>query len=220
MRLPRSKEHVKTLEFDVDCAERAAIGLPPSLRYPREVETIVSSYILSWNAVGGWLGPQAGRHRCQTRSQSFFFSPFRLGPNTMWTFAALVALCVVFRVFALPNPRSALVSASSTTSLPKRVTQLCVVGLTAYLQAIVLNHLYTNGRTMYNTFVPPSLPGGYFAHGDVDTSCTQIHMDGLMFCEDAKLWHTTDANGRVLKRVIATCDRHRFVRPIPVRLLR
>jgi len=130
----------------------------------------------------------------------------------MWAFTVLVALAVISPGFALSNPQA--VAQSASLSRTKLTTRLCVGGLAASIQVVIASYLYTHGRTSYNAFVSPNLPTGYFAHGDADTSCTQVHMDGLKFCEDAKLWHTTDAEGRVIKRVIAACDRNRSVRPI------
>ena len=131
----------------------------------------------------------------------------------MRAFATLIALPVVAPVFALPDlqPGVASTSASRTTTLHAKLTRW---GVAVAFQAVLASYLYTHGRTTYNAFVDPSLPSGYFAHGDTDSSCTQIHMEGLKFCEDAKLWHTTDAEGRLIKRVIAACDRNRFARPI------
>ena len=143
-------------------------------------------------------------------------SAVKLRLSTMRAFAALIALPVISPVFALPDPQSAIASTSpSPTSI--HTSKLIRLGVAACLQAVVVSYLYTHGRTAYNAFVSPSLPSGYFAHGDADSSCTQIHMEGLKFCEDAKLWHTTDAQGRVTKRVIATCDPNRFARLIPTR---
>ena len=131
----------------------------------------------------------------------------------MKAFTTLIALPVIAPAFAAPNPQLGVASTSPgrTTTHTAKLTRL---GVTVAFQAVLASYLYTHGRTTYNAFVNPSLPNGYFAHGDADSSCTQIHLEGLKFCEDAKLWHTTDAEGRVIKRVIAACDRNRFARPI------
>ena len=140
-------------------------------------------------------------------------SSVKLRLSTMRAFAALIALPVIYPVFALPNPQSGVAPTSpSRTSI--RFTKLTSVAVTACLHAVVASYLYTHGRTAYNSFVSPSLPSGYFAHGDADSSCTLIHTEGLKFCEDAKLWHTTGADGGVIKRVITACDPNRFTRPI------
>jgi len=129
--------------------------------------------------------------------------------SIMRAFALLIALPVISSAFALPDPQSGVASTSPT----RNITKLARLGVVVAFPVAVANYLYTYGRIAYNAFVSPSLPSGYFAYGDVDSSCTQIHMEGLKFCEDAKLWHTTDAEGRVIKRVIATCDRNRFACP-------
>lgn len=157
-----------------------------------------SRLFVSWSCrVGVWTEP--------------FAIKLRLG--TMRAFTALIALLAVAPVFALPDPQPG-VASTSPSRTSTHVTKLTRVGMVVAFQAVLASYLYTHGRTVYNTFVYPPLPSGYFAHGDADSSCTQIRMEGLKFCEDAKLWHTTDAEGRVIKRVIAACDRHRFARPI------
>lgn len=131
----------------------------------------------------------------------------------MRAFTTLIALLVVAPVFALPDPQPG-VASTSPSRTSTHVTGLTRSAFKATFQAAFAGYLYTHGRTAYNTFVYPTLPSGYFAHGDADSSCTQIRMEGLKFCEDAKLWHTTDAEGKVIKRVITACDRNRFACPI------
>jgi hypothetical protein len=128
----------------------------------------------------------------------------------MRAFAALIALSVISPAFALHNPQSGVPSTSPSGRTSTHTTKLTRLGVAAFFQVLVANYLYINGRTAYNAFVSPSLPIAYFAHGDANSSCTRIHMEGLNFCEDAKLWHTIDADGRIIKRVIAACDRNRF----------
>lgn len=161
---------------------------------------VCSCNLVTFRHVGVWTKPSAVKLRL----------------STMRAFTALIALPVVAPVFALPNPQPG-VASTSPSRTTTHTTKLTRLGVAVAFQAVLATYLYAHGRTVYNTFVNPSLPSGYFAHGDVDSSCTQIHMEGLKFCEDAKLWHTTDAEGRVIKRVIAACDRNRFASPITTR---